>query len=243
MFSRQSLTILGVLAAFAVLDARARQGRGNVHEPVVEGFVMKDNHGKVRARLSVTVDDHCRLALCSADGHERLTLSVDADGTPAVELLDKNRRARIGMRLQSDGSPYTYMHDADGVARIQASCEEESGIANITLYNRKEEIRVGISAFPSGQAHLAFPVGKKGEKAGLAFGIRDDGTPTAEVYDANVNNKSRVRLGQIPGGALGIVVSNEENNASVQIGLTPDGDPIMKFFDATGKNLAPRLRE
>jgi hypothetical protein len=80
-------------------------------------LVLRDEAGRVRARLGTTADGVARLALVDRDGRARLRMSLLADGSPGVTFSDAAGRTRAVLGVLPDQTTSLVIADRGGRTR------------------------------------------------------------------------------------------------------------------------------
>jgi Metal binding domain of Ada len=81
--------------------------------PAVEGLVVRDPNGNIRASLGKT-GDKVGLDLWDAHGHRRATLGLGAEGVPGLAFYDQEQRVRAELNLGPEGEPKFTVRDQHG---------------------------------------------------------------------------------------------------------------------------------
>ncbi len=93
----KQLAVLVLLGVAAILFMGQSKPQGSAKVVEAERFILRDESGKVRARLEV-VKEKVGLDIHDEDGTIRASLTLIRDGAPSLNLYDKdgNRRATLG---------------------------------------------------------------------------------------------------------------------------------------------------
>ncbi len=148
------LTLVG-LAALAIFGTNLI---GPARQVEAERFVVKDQHGQVRASLGIL-----------------------PDGQPALKIQDELGRDQVALRALTERS--SSLEFTDGGKLRAALSSSSSGAANLNLFARDNGIATGLYVWPDNEAGLAINRGL----SSLVFGVKPDGTAQALISDAEGN--------------------------------------------------------
>src|ERR1700730_2250535 len=103
------LVLVGVAAAALV-------GQAAPHRPAksleAEEFVLRDSRGQVRASLGTTQSPGATVLQIHAEhGKPRARITVSSDGTSSLEVLDAGERVRMLLGVKDNGSPRIWLGD------------------------------------------------------------------------------------------------------------------------------------
>jgi hypothetical protein len=79
-----------------------------------EGFVLRSNDGKTRARLGLNPNGSVFFTLHDTDEIPRTELSVSAEGSSLLIQAAANRKARVVSRVDPDGRAGIMLYDDAG---------------------------------------------------------------------------------------------------------------------------------
>ena len=127
---------LFVPVLFGITAFRTRaEVKGTAREVRARSFILEDEYGKVRARLSV-LKDGPGLVLYDENGKVRAALSVLKDG-PMLRMYDENGKVCAVLSVNKDG-PGLVLLDENGKGRAMLSVNK--GDPDLTLFGKNGNV-------------------------------------------------------------------------------------------------------
>ncbi len=154
-------------------------------EVSAERFVLKDEHGRSRAMLSLKYDLAPALALMDESGRDQVLLRAMPDGSSALEYFE-DQAPRVAMTSQTGSAASISLFDRDGRSRAGLSLADD-GTTGLELLRDRRGAALNVS--PGGSAKLSFSDRKGRERGGLGLSaegalIRFDAADAASVSDS-----------------------------------------------------------
>jgi len=187
-----------VVWAFGPDKTLAQVAAGGVKEVRANQFLLVDENGKPRAKLSVDKDGPW-LVLADENGKDRAALGVDEDG-PRLALLDANGKVRAGLAMDEDG-PGLYLYDENDNLRVMVSVDKDG--SGLSLSDENGKPRATLAAFAVGSGlNLS---DENGKPRAILRAFKDG--PRLALSDEN--GKPRAMLGAFKDGpTLGLIDEN-----------------------------------
>ncbi len=201
----------------------------DVVPPVVraQAFELVNAEGQTRAVLG-TLDDLPLLGFADASGVQRAALLLDADGSPGLFLRDREAQVRAGFYVEGDVPVLELLHATDG-NRIEARVDDVG--AHVTLHDRDDTIRAGLSMRESGEPALSLQDASGAIRLSAAVG--DDGTPTLSLQDAG--GAPRALLGLRADGAPVLYLHDALGHLRLSVDVDAQGIPSLVLRDQEGQ--------
>jgi len=200
----------------------------DVTSPVLraQAFELVNTEGQTRAVLG-TLDDLPLLSFVDAVGVHRVTLLLDTDGSPGLFLHGAGAQARASFSLEGDAPVLELLHATDG-NRIEARIDDVG--ARVTLHDRDDTIRAGLSMRESGEPALSLQDANGTIRLSAAVG--DDGTPTLSFQDAG--GAPRALLGLRADGAPVLYLHDTLGHLRLSVDVDAQGTPSLVLRDQEG---------
>jgi hypothetical protein len=116
-------------------------------------LVLRDDAGRVRARLGTTAEGVARLALVDRDGRARLRMSLLADGSPGVTFSDAAGRTRAVLGVLPDQTTSLVIADPAGRTRTVLGYSPDESVT-LVFADREGTTRAALGVEANGAAGL-----------------------------------------------------------------------------------------
>ena len=184
-----------------------------------EGFVLRDDSGKVRAILGVSAAGPA-LSLRDGNGIERVLLAAQANGAPLLRFSDADGKDRAVLTVTPSGPGLSF---ADSHERVRTALGFLGGEGRLEYYDANGDLR-----FRSNPSMLGFHWREKSPRIILGGTSVDYGL---RLYDAKMKVPASFLV-----TAVGPVLALQDASGAAALSILRDG-PFFGLTDSGGRLL------